>query len=202
MSNRHDLRPSIITLTSGEFEYMLINGLKGEHVAIYIDLLISASEQMYNPEASAKKLHYEFDDYLEMLHELAEIHLIKIFDDSFTGFQVIVKGLNPENPKPILRPSKVNANQDRKKGFVYVLQSPTGAYKIGRTKSPEDRLKTFSVKLPFEVEYTCLIKAEDMYSAEKRLHEKFSEKRINGEWFKLNENDIDYIKSLQGASNE
>lgn len=48
------------------------------------------------------------------------------------------------------------AKQD-KKGYVYLIQSPTGYCKIGRTKNPEDRLSTFKVKLPFEVEYLYLI---------------------------------------------
>ncbi len=34
-------------------------------------------------------------------------------------------------------------------GYVYLLQSPTGYWKIGRTSDPNDRMKTFSVKLPF-----------------------------------------------------
>jgi hypothetical protein len=82
------------------------------------------------------------------------------------------------------------------KGYVYLLQSPTEAYKIGRTKAPQDRIKTFGVKMPFEVEYIALIKTDDMVKLEVNLHNKFTDKRIDGEWFELSLEDVEYIKSL------
>ena len=84
----------------------------------------------------------------------------------------------------------------RNPGFVYLLQSPTSAYKIGRTKNPDDRLKTFGVKLPFEVEYVCLIKTADMGALEAELHGYFADKRINGEWFNLTPDDVAQIKEM------
>lgn len=81
-------------------------------------------------------------------------------------------------------------------GYVYLIQSPTGAYKIGRTSNPDDRMKTFSVKLPFEVEYVCLIPTPDMYGFEAQLHDHFASKRVNGEWFALDTDDVEYIKGL------
>lgn len=82
------------------------------------------------------------------------------------------------------------------KGYVYLLQSATGAYKIGRTKNPKDRMKTFSVKLPFEVEYICIIQTDDMYGLEQSLHDQFANKRLNGEWFNLTPEDVEHIKGL------
>lgn len=81
-------------------------------------------------------------------------------------------------------------------GYVYLIQSPSGAYKIGRSKNPENRLKTFGVKLPFEVEYIAIIRTSDMYALESDLHIRYSDKRVNGEWFALAPADVDYIKSL------
>jgi hypothetical protein len=98
-----------------------------------------------------------------------------------------------ENQNKTQKPVQVNSKGG---GFVYLLQSPTGAYKIGRAIDPEDRLRTFSVKLPFEVEYACLIRTSDMVALERELHQQFEEKRVNGEWFNLDENDVAYIKSL------
>lgn len=83
-----------------------------------------------------------------------------------------------------------------RKGYVYLIQSPTGAYKIGRTADPGDRLRTFNVKLPFEVEYVCVIATDDMYALERQLHGKFAAKRVNGEWFILSPDDVEYIKRL------
>lgn len=81
-------------------------------------------------------------------------------------------------------------------GWVYLVQSPTGYYKIGRTSDPDNRVKTFKVKLPFEVEYICLIQTGDMYILESQLHIRFADKRVNGEWFNLESADVEYIRSL------
>ncbi|HEX2907432.1 MAG TPA: GIY-YIG nuclease family protein [Phototrophicaceae bacterium] len=59
-------------------------------------------------------------------------------------------------------------------GYVYVVKGERGAYKIGRTSKPEDRIKTFSVKLPFPVEFEVLIQTPDMYSLESELHDHYS----------------------------
>jgi hypothetical protein len=85
------------------------------------------------------------------------------------------------------------------KGYVYLIQSPTGAYKIGRTKHPEQRMKTFGVQLPFEVEFLCMIETTKMRLLERELHEKFESKRVNGEWFALEPSDVDYIKGLSNG---
>ncbi len=55
---------------------------------------------------------------------------------------------------------------------------------------------TFSVKLPFEVEYEHLIGCRDANQAEKWLHKIFESKRINGEWFTLTDEDVSWIKSF------
>ncbi len=81
-------------------------------------------------------------------------------------------------------------------GYVYLLQSPTGYYKIGRTKNPSNRIKTFSVKLPFEVEFIVIIATSDMVQLETELHHKYASKRIDGEWFELAPADVAYMKGL------
>lgn len=93
---------------------------------------------------------------------------------------------------------KARGNLPRNHGFVYLLQSPTSAYKIGRTADPDDRMATFSVKLPFEVEYEHLIETSNMYQLESELHARFADRRVNGEWFDLTNEDVAYIKSLEG----
>lgn len=91
------------------------------------------------------------------------------------------------------------AAQRQKEGYVYLLRSPMldGIYKIGRTVNPDDRLSTFSVKLPFVVEYEHLIKTDDMYALEAELHAHFADKRVGGEFFKLDASEVDYIKSIR-----
>lgn len=89
------------------------------------------------------------------------------------------------------------ASPKQQTGYIYLLKSPTSAYKIGRTRNPKDRLKTFSVKLPFEVEYIALIPTDDMVELERVLHARFDHRRINGEWFELSPDEVAYIKELE-----
>lgn len=83
-------------------------------------------------------------------------------------------------------------------GFVYLLKTPLDdtLFKIGKASDPNNRLRTFNVKLPFPIQYECLIQTSDMSSLEKELHSKFASKRLDGEWFRLGQEDVEYICSL------
>jgi len=79
-------------------------------------------------------------------------------------------------------------------GYVYLIRSETNFWKIGRTVNPEDRMRTFKTKLPFDVEYEHLIACYDQRLLELQLHRQFDGKRQRGEWFSLDPNDVAYIK--------
>lgn len=93
---------------------------------------------------------------------------------------------------------QVRRQNKTRDGYVYLVQSLTALsyYKIGRTKKPEQRMKRFEVKLPFEIQPVCFIETKDMYALEKKLHERFADRRADGEFFALSAADVDYIKSL------
>jgi hypothetical protein len=82
-----------------------------------------------------------------------------------------------------------------KKGYVYLLKAENGC-KIGMSVNPKKRIETLGVKLPFPIDTICTIKTDDMTSLELELHQHFADKRINGEWFNLDTEDIEYIKGL------
>jgi len=88
---------------------------------------------------------------------------------------------------------KPHEYQDRP-GYVYILQSDSGLYKIGRTVDPHNRIKTFHVKLPFVVAYTLVIKSEAHIQLERDLHQRFGDKRKDGEWFALRSSDIEALR--------
>ena len=117
----------------------------------------------------------------------------KIYEPPDFIWDAILKVTGDHTPKP-------KRTQNKKKeipGYVYLLRSNTGYYKIGRTKDPDNRLKVFGVKLPFEVGFAALIQSSDMVQMEKDLHELYEAKRVNGEWFDLSPEDVEYIKGLQ-----
>lgn len=80
-------------------------------------------------------------------------------------------------------------------GYVYVLQG--GGYcKIGSTTQLNDRVARLSTLMPFPISLMCSIATEDMFALEAQLHSRFADKRTNGEWFRLESEDIDYIQRL------
>lgn len=86
-----------------------------------------------------------------------------------------------------------------KPGYVYVLKGPQGYYKIGKTVSPDNRIATFGIELPFDVEYELVVKVEDYHSAERRLHERYANKRVRGEWFALTKEDLQEMRGIYGS---
>lgn len=83
-----------------------------------------------------------------------------------------------------------------KRGYVYLIKSADGLWKIGETKDPEKRIKSLQVSSRHSLSYECLIETDDVHSLERQLHTKFAETHSHGEWFYLAENDVQYIKSL------
>jgi len=93
---------------------------------------------------------------------------------------------------------KAKKKQKKRSGYVYLIHlMNTEFYKIGKTNNVSRRIESeISPKLPEEVGIICSIASTDCLSLEKELHAKFADKRKNGEWFTLAQDDIDYIKGL------
>jgi hypothetical protein len=74
-------------------------------------------------------------------------------------------------------------------GYIYLIESKYG-WKIGKSKSPKKRYSLFAVKLPFKIHLRLVLKVVDYHELEKKLHCKYRELRLNGEWFALNESHV------------
>lgn len=79
-------------------------------------------------------------------------------------------------------------------GWIYVLEGG-GYYKIGRTTDLAMRLRQISPKLPFKVtlQYQMFCPSH-LSEIERGWHEQFADKRINGEWFQLDQEDLAWIE--------
>jgi Meiotically up-regulated gene 113 len=87
-------------------------------------------------------------------------------------------------------------------GYVYFVQEHmNGTFKIGKTKHIEKRMNVFGVKLPFKNELIYLIKTGNHHQTEVAFHKHFSTKRLEGEWFNLNQDDLTWVKE-QNYTNE
>lgn len=81
------------------------------------------------------------------------------------------------------------------KTYVYIMiDHNTKYYKIGKSDSPLKREKTLQSEKP-TIQLIYYFESYD--NDEKILHQKFKDKRIRGEWFNLDENDIEYIKNYK-----
>lgn len=116
-----------------------------------------------------------------------------------------IKRINEEKYNRMfnMRENKViNENiKKTKDGYVYIIKkNDENIVKIGMSKNYSERTKQISTKLPFEVETVKVFKTKDMYSLERKLHDIYKEKRLNGEWFELSNEDLEYIKNGMGLN--
>lgn len=98
-------------------------------------------------------------------------------------------GQNDECPK--IDNTKI---KNDKKGNVYLMKNLRNKYhKIGYTSSdPKFREKTLQSQEP---EVILVWSCKGRMSDEKKIHEIFDSKRLRGEWFDLNEEDVKFITS-------
>lgn len=101
--------------------------------------------------------------------------------------------LNQEYMQPIESP--IDAP-----GYVYLMES-AGYYKIGYTNvSPRVRLLQLRRGSPTEIKLIWSIKVANPQALERELHLLFEANRVHGEWFDLNESDVNRIKNLAEVS--
>ena len=89
-------------------------------------------------------------------------------------------------------------NEDMQKVYIMYREN-TDEYKIGRSHNPAARKKAFQTIDPdLKIIYTIRLKSTREASIlERFLQEKFSHKKIHGEWFKLDDKDLAFIETLK-----
>lgn len=81
-----------------------------------------------------------------------------------------------------------------KYGYVYLIGSSRfGWYKIGKSKTPNMRVKQLGILLPFKVEVFAIWKSDNHSLLETLFHEKYLGNAINGEWFSFNRKQAEKI---------
>ncbi|HEU4554996.1 MAG TPA: GIY-YIG nuclease family protein [Chitinophaga sp.] len=90
----------------------------------------------------------------------------------------------------------LNFRTDNNLGYIYFIRETLfGHVKIGRSRNLEKRLRIFAADLPFETQLLRYIKTYNYEKIELELHKIFSQKRVKGEWFRLEDEDIDRINN-------
>lgn len=80
-------------------------------------------------------------------------------------------------------------------GYVYVIEC-AGRYKIGYSTTPRKRLAKLRKASPVPMRMVHKLRTPIFREIEQQLHARFYQKRLNGEWFCLDEDDLDYIRGL------
>lgn len=83
--------------------------------------------------------------------------------------------------------------------FIYIIHaSNTSTYKIGIAKDVEKRLKGLQTSNPNKLQVVNKFYFDNASKIESDLHEKFKDKRLNGEWFNLNVCDLyNVVKTIK-----
>lgn len=76
-------------------------------------------------------------------------------------------------------------------GYVYFIMSTNKLVKIGVTKNVDRRLSELQTGSPGKMKLLGFIKTTKPYDLEKRLHKKYKDLRISGEWFNIHEVDVE-----------
>jgi hypothetical protein len=78
-------------------------------------------------------------------------------------------------------------------GHVYLLKHDK-VYKIGKSIDVSKRYKDIKVQMPHKTEEIHVIKTDDPSGIEAYWHNRFKDKRLEGEWFKLSVQDVKAFK--------
>jgi hypothetical protein len=133
------------------------------------------------------------------LHELWQVHFDLELRDSTPNITKIDRIVR-NSGRPRIAPERLSPievigerTSGARAGVVYVLKSAMG-YKVGRTSNVPARMRAFGIKLPFIYTIPLCVWFDDCDVAEKRYHNLFADKHINGEWFNLTDQDIQQIR--------
>lgn len=110
----------------------------------------------------------------------------------FTGVVEICNSIISNEVVDNSEPDEIARKED-KVGFVYLIKVGKH-YKIGKSWSSDRRLKEIQLQLPERATKIHEIKTDDIDGIERYWHERFREKRKNGEWFELSGEEIRIFK--------
>jgi len=137
------------------------------------------------------------DEWREIKHKIDNFYSTFTSADIQRSNDLILNPPQREYPK---EEKGVKGVKERKpkSGYVYLLHH-NGLYKIGMAKSITQRLTQISPVMPHKITLVCSVKTADMFFLEATLHERYAEKRMNGEWFSLSPSDVQDVMNMEQA---
>lgn len=125
--------------------------------------------------------------------------LYKLFHFNIRG-QMIWRGLIQNYPRDEPFQLSIPLPLTKIEGYVYLVRCGP-YYKIGRTKDLSARISKLAILLPHPLLIIHTIPTDNPAELESCFHDHYSEKRLNGEWFNLDEKDIRYFSEFSEVFN-
>lgn len=89
----------------------------------------------------------------------------------------------------------------QKNGYLYLVKdNASERIKIGITTNHKERLRSLNTMVPYGITVIEIFPSNRYVELEKEVHERYKDKRKNGEWFEFNEDELEecmyYIKEM------
>ena len=138
----------------------------------------------------AKRFKFPLDETFANIHQSTE----ESMDSSIPGSNAHMLKLHNDGLLHLSTKWPMKSDE----GYVYIIRATDGSavYKIGKSTTPDKRVKTVIGQMPMQCEALHCAWFEDHGYVEKLLHNIYADKRVSSEWFRLSNEDITFILSL------
>ena len=99
-------------------------------------------------------------------------------------------------PVPVAKRFPVRRH-NRYWGYVYLMRINNEYCKIGYARDVRDRAAIFQIGTPYKIEVLHMISSHYAPRLESLLQNRFADRWVVGEWFKLSEEDISIIRAIE-----
>lgn len=82
-------------------------------------------------------------------------------------------------------------------GYIYLIESENGYYKLGRSIDVERRLSQHEMDYPLKMWVLHSFKSNNVKKDERKVLNLFADKQLRGEWFNLDGYDVSWFMSIE-----
>ena len=158
--------------------------------AAYVAVLRNAIEVEFGVNLSAEDMEQAIDSFRVVSH--LETAQRTMYLGQAASLQRMLT-----TPEPVSKASPF----DSKCVYLFRIDSSVTSYKIGVSADPQARAEAIARVAGVNTHLVHTFPAADALEAERLLHERFAEKRLQGEYFDLAPEDVDWLCRIQSYQN-
>lgn len=175
------------------YDATIVKSIKGMQRRVWepaIKAWICPIDEYPNVLGISKRFNLKLDETFANIHTSTDIFM----DASIPGSNAHMLKLHNDGVVHLSPKKQLKSDE----GYVYIIRATDGSglYKIGKSITPDKRIKTVIGQMPMACEALHCAWFEDHGYAEKLLHTMYSEKRVSSEWFNLSDEDVAFILSF------